>query len=333
MNLPNKIKHFAWKACNEILPTKESLFRRKITDNNTCEGCGSQVETTMHMLCFCKHGTEVWSSCKIALPCGVKEEWSFVDTWSKLRTCWEASPELLEKWITICWGIWKSRNEVRHGGKRRPGQVVVRSSLRLLADFQAANERPSKQETENQPMATWLPPPQGSFKVNVDGALFSKTKQAGVGVMVRDEQGNVIAAMSRKLDFPLGALETEAKALEIGVNFAKEVGLRDVVFEGDSLMVINAVHSSGDAAASVQNIIHSVLRNVQCFTTFDFLHTKRQGNAPAHLLAQHAKYVENVIVWLEECPSLVAHACAHDVSGFQFSERSQVFPIKKKKKL
>ena len=51
---------------------------------------------------------------------------------------------------------------------------------------------------------------------------------------VRDEEGNVIAAMSRKLDLPLGALELEAKALETGVKFAEEVGLKDVVFEGDS---------------------------------------------------------------------------------------------------
>ena len=29
--------------------------------------------------------------------------------------------------------------------------------------------------------------------------------------MVRDEKGNVIAAMSRKLDFPFEVLETEAK--------------------------------------------------------------------------------------------------------------------------
>ena len=104
------------------------------------------------------------------------------------------------------------------------------------------------------------------------------------------------------------------------MKFAEEVGLRDLVFEGDSQLIINAVHSIGEAAAYVQNIIHGVLRNAQCFRNFDFLHIKRQGNAPAHLLAQHAQYVENVIVWLEECPSLVAHACAHDVSGFQVSE-------------
>ena len=71
-------------------------------DTTTCEGCGRQVETTMHMLCFCSRGTEVWRACKLALPCIVKESWSFVDTFSRLRTSWEAQPELLERWVTIC---------------------------------------------------------------------------------------------------------------------------------------------------------------------------------------------------------------------------------------
>ena len=65
MNLLNKIKHFAWKACNGILATKESLFRTKITANNICEDCARHVETTMHLLCFCNRSTEVWSSCKL----------------------------------------------------------------------------------------------------------------------------------------------------------------------------------------------------------------------------------------------------------------------------
>ena len=70
----------------------------------------------------------------------------------------------------------------------------------------------------------------------------------------------MVAAMSRKLEYPLGALVIEAKALEIGVIFAEEVGLRDVVFEGDSLLVFNAVHGIGEAEVSVLNIIHGVLR-------------------------------------------------------------------------
>ncbi|XP_075669676.1 uncharacterized protein LOC142639367 [Castanea sativa] len=217
-------------------------------------------------------------------------------------------------------GIWRSRNEVRHGGKRHPGLTIVRSSLKLLEDFQSAKEKLIRPRIESQNRAAWKPPPPGSFKVNVDGAIFPKSKQSGVGVIVRDEEGNVIAAMSRKLRLPLDALETEAKALEIGMEFAKEVGLRDVVFEGDSQLIINVVRGIGEAKASILNVIHGVLRTAQRFRTFDFLHIKRQGNAPAHLLAQHAQNVEDVIVWLEDCPSQVAHACAHDVSFLQHFE-------------
>ena len=90
MNLPNKIKHFAWKACSDILATKDSLFRRKIRVNNLCEACGKRVETIMHMLCFCSRGTEVWNASKLSLPFIIRESWSFVDTFSRLQNCWEA---------------------------------------------------------------------------------------------------------------------------------------------------------------------------------------------------------------------------------------------------
>ena len=68
---------------------------------------------------------------------------------------------------------------------------------------------------------------------------------------MRDGEGNVIAALRRKLDLPLGALEVEAKALETRVQFAEDVGLRNGVFEGDLLLTINAVHGVGEAASSV----------------------------------------------------------------------------------
>ena len=133
----------------------------------------------------------------------------------------------------ICWGIWKSRNEVWRG-KRHPGPVIVRSSLKLLEDYHSANEKLSRSSFDIQNIAIWMPPPPSYFKVNVDGALFTKSKQFGVGVIVCDKEGNVIAAMCRQLDLPFSVLETEAKAVEIRMKFAEEVGLKDVVFEGDS---------------------------------------------------------------------------------------------------
>ena len=68
---------------------------------------------------------------------------------------------------------------------------------------------------------------------------------------MREEEGNVVMAMCRKMDLPLGVLETEAKAQEIRLKFAEEVGLKDMVFKGDLQLIINAVHDIGKAASSV----------------------------------------------------------------------------------
>ena len=51
--------------------------------------------------------------------------------------------------------------------------------------------------------------------------------------MIRDSGGVVVAALSKKMALPLGALETEAKALEEGIQFACDVGVRDVILGSD----------------------------------------------------------------------------------------------------
>ena len=127
----------------------------------------------------------------------------------------------------------------------------MRSSLKLLEDFQIANEKPSQVSSNHRHKASWKPPLPGYFKVNMDGALFKKSKQFGIEVIVRDGEGNVIAALSRKLYLTLGALEVETKPLEIGVQFAKDVGLKTMVFKGDSLLIFNAALGVGEAASSV----------------------------------------------------------------------------------
>ena len=67
--------------------------------------------------------------------------------------------------------------------------------------------------------------------MNVDGAIFSKHKWSGIGVIARDDQGLVVAAMSKKLELPLRPLEIEAKVLEQAAIFAKDINLQKVIFE------------------------------------------------------------------------------------------------------
>ena len=55
------------------------------------------------------------------------------------------------------------------------------------------------------------------YKLILDWAVFKAQKLAGVGVFIRDEQGHVVAALSQKINAPLGALEVEAKVVEVAL--------------------------------------------------------------------------------------------------------------------
>ena len=78
---------------------------------------------------------------------------------------------------------------------------------------------------ETQLHSTWMLPSLGSFKINVDGALYPTKKLAGIGVVIRDLQGRLMAALCRKIKALLGVLEVEAKAYEAGMLLARHLGL------------------------------------------------------------------------------------------------------------
>ncbi|KAL0006387.1 hypothetical protein SO802_013948 [Lithocarpus litseifolius] len=102
--------------------------------------------------------------------------------------------------------------------------------------------------------------------------------------------------------------------MEIAIQLAADVSVREVIFEGDSSNICKAIQGSVTMPPSIQNIVYGILVQLQTFRYFDISHVKRQGNVPAHLLAQHALHVEDFHAWLDECPSPIVHACACDVT-------------------
>ena len=53
------------------------------------------------------------------------------------------------------------------------------------------------------------------YKVNMDATVLKSTKSVGIGVIVRDHMGDVLAALSTQLLLPLVPLEAEAKAMDV----------------------------------------------------------------------------------------------------------------------
>lgn len=149
-----------------------------------------------------------------------------------------AEDDVVTKLVCTAWAIWHNRNVTRHSGKRRNGRSW---SAQHIEEYKEANEGMESIATMAEVRGTWIPPPENVFKVNVDAADFKSQKTVGVGVIIRDDKGRLEVAMSKKINAPLGAMETEAIAHEADLVFAKDISIHNLIIEGDSLIIHNAL--------------------------------------------------------------------------------------------
>ena len=89
----------------------------------------------------------------------------------------------------------------------------------------------------------WRAPPTGFMKINFDGAVFDDANMSGVGVVIRDSYGEVLASCSEKISQAYEAEVIEALAAQKALSFAQELGFQNVILEGDALGLIQALKS------------------------------------------------------------------------------------------
>ena len=76
----------------------------------------------------------------------------------------------------------------------------------------------------------------------------------GIGIIVRDHEGIVLAALSKRLPLPLGPLEAEAKAMDEAASFAADIGLQEAIFEmTDCAVLAGALSDTTHAPITIDN--------------------------------------------------------------------------------
>ncbi|XP_030964615.1 uncharacterized protein LOC115985854 [Quercus lobata] len=151
----------------------------------------------------------------------------------------------------------------------------------------------------------WIPLDFPWYKINTDAAVFSASKSVGVGVVVCDHEGSVLAALNKRMPLPLGPLEAEAKPTHEAVSFAKDIGLQDFISETDSTTILNALNDISTTPTSIDNVMRDTHHSLQAFRKSWVQHVKRLGNRPAHTLAHPAKGIDDFVTWIEETPPCI----------------------------
>ena len=74
-------------------------------------------------------------------------------------------------------------------------------------------------------------------------------------MVIRNKYGQLMRAMSKKCVFPLKALDVEAKAIEEGIIFGRELSLKKVILESDAQVVVKSLIEKSMAPSSIIMVI------------------------------------------------------------------------------
>ena len=117
---------------------------------------------------------------------------------------------------------------------------------------------------------SWFVPLPGVFKINVDGACsLDSGVCSGVGVVIRDGTGTVIAALSKLLPANFPAEWMELYAIEQGLLLAQEMELPQVMMEPDALATILAINQ-GNSRGEASHLVEGILRAEAFFSSCSF---------------------------------------------------------------
>ena len=210
------------------------------------------------------------------------------------------------------WLVWNRRNAIHFNRASRPVDSICREAGSLLQEFLQAREV-EQSPLRPQAIQRWQPPEPYYYKINFDAAVFQASNLAGVGVIARDNRGDPIGALTMPIPFRQSVTELEALACQRAVQFALEIGLNQVVIEGDSVTIIEALKNGSGQFASYGNVLDDIRSHLAGFQYVEFSYTSRVCNSVADALAKKAKSGVGLQVWLEDLPDDIAPFVFRDV--------------------
>lgn len=222
------------------------------------------------------------------------------------------STEELELFLVQAWFIWHQRNSLIQGKQVQAPGVLNKRAEDYMEEYRRAQTRLSISSTIQHP-CNWKPPPSSRFKkLNFDAAIFKEVDATGMGAIIRNENGEVMASLSVKGPPVTYSEEAEILACRRTVEFAMDCGFLELVVEGDNQLVMDALRLEKSLLSRVGHIFQDVLCLLKGLRWSQVQFTRRSANTGAHALARHAKNVSHEVIWMEDSPPPAVEALYFD---------------------
>lgn len=183
-----RVRLFIWKACQNALPIKNNLYRRKCVDDPICPLCGEEVETVEHLMLRCPMTYPVWYTCPLRIDVKAWRESSFKNfLWSYMK---DNPKECVGLLSYVAWEVWRARNAAIFERKKFNFHTVLQRAHAGWCDDTASREVERRKHATSAPQIHWKAPFGDKLKVNCDVVVMQDGK-AGLGFVVRNNQGHV----------------------------------------------------------------------------------------------------------------------------------------------
>ncbi|KAB2625369.1 hypothetical protein D8674_017029 [Pyrus ussuriensis x Pyrus communis] len=161
-----------------------------------------------------------------------------------------------------------------------PNSVKMNQSLNFNDwEYWAAHSQRSSELSNDRVIKVgtirWSPPKVGFVKLNFDGSVVNQ--QGTSGFVIRNEMGSHFIAGARR--FGQTTINVaECLALSDGLWMAKANGLKHIIVEGDSKLVIEAIRGSYHASWRLKTILADIRRLSNSFEVICWKHVFREAN-------------------------------------------------------
>ncbi|KAF7826693.1 TMV resistance protein N-like [Senna tora] len=244
-----------WSLFNVDCESVKNFWKRWMRIDENCVMCNNAPEDVYHAVIDCPDLQYMWVEAIFDYNSRVYHanalEWLVVE----VR---EWKDKELAALAIVTYYAWERRNKKKFSNEfirveelwSRVERAMDETQL-ALCSVDSCREYPVGSE--------WGKPAHPFVKVNVDAAL--KKEGGGVlGGLIHDEDGCCLGVYMNAISYPNDPIKLEAMVVKQGLELALKVGCKNVIVEGDAMLVMEFLKMPCGQSSSLNALCRDVLR-------------------------------------------------------------------------